>query len=92
MDGLPKPQFEAMSKKIMLLEKCGNELRMPHSRPLKQGLFELRELTYGLRIYYCFAGKKIIIFLHSSGKTGQNKQINYAHTLVERIKKEFKDL
>jgi putative addiction module killer protein len=91
MDELPKPQLKAMAKKLILLEKCGNDLRMPHSKSLKQGLFELRELSYGLRIYYCFAGKKIVILLHSSGKTGQTKNINYARGLILRIKKEIEN-
>ncbi len=42
-------------KLIALLGKCGNEIKMPYSKPVGEGLFELRKL--GKRqviIIYCF--------------------------------------
>lgn len=53
-DALSKEQFKSVAKELKLLELCGNMLKLPHSRSLKQGLFELRERKYGLRIYYAF--------------------------------------
>ena len=87
LDELAKPQYKLVSKKLILLEKCGNELKMPHSKPLKQGLFELREVTFGLRIYYCFAGNKIIVLLHSAGKKRQPKDIKFARSLMMKLEK-----
>ena len=88
LDSLPQPQYKAVAKKLILLEKCGNELRMPHSKSLKQGLFELRDPSFGLRIYYCFAGKRIVIVLHSGGKKSQPKDIKHARALVALTEKE----
>jgi putative addiction module killer protein len=88
LDSLPQPQLKMVAKKLILLEKCGNELKMPHSKPLKQGLFELRELSFGLRIYYCFAGNKIIILLHAAGKKAQPKDIAHARGLIAKMEKE----
>lgn len=53
-DRLEQEQSKAVSKEIRLLELAGNTLRLPHSRSLSKGLFELRERRYGCRIYYCF--------------------------------------
>ena len=40
---LTREQFKAVSKELKLLEACGNDLKLPHSRALGKGLFELRE-------------------------------------------------
>jgi len=42
LDSLTKEQLKSVAKEMKLLELCGNQLRLPHSRSLKQGLFELR--------------------------------------------------
>ena len=63
-------------------------MKMPHSKALKQGLFELREPSFGLRVYYCFAGKKVIILLMAAGKKTQTKDIKYARNLVSKVTKE----
>lgn len=46
-----KEEIIRLSKEIKLLEYCGNELRLPHSRSLGKNLFELRERFFGYRIY-----------------------------------------
>ena len=46
-------QAESVAQEVALLEKCGNDLKMPHSKPLKKKLFELRERRYAYRIYLC---------------------------------------
>ena len=43
-------QLKAIAKELKLLERCGNELTLPHSKALGKGLFELRERKYGYRI------------------------------------------
>ena len=35
-----------------LLEALGHELRLPHSRLLGNGLFELRDVGTGVRLFY----------------------------------------
>jgi hypothetical protein len=42
-DKLTKEQFKSLAKEIMMLEQVGNELKLPHSKALGKGLFELRE-------------------------------------------------
>src|SRR3990167_2351920 len=58
---------EEQTKKIFIeisqLCKLGNKLGLPQSRALGKGLFELREMEYGYRIYYGFHGKQVVILL-----------------------------
>lgn len=75
LDALSNEQLKSLAKEIKLLELCGNTLKLPHSRSLKQGLFELRERTYGFRIYYTFLQKKVILMLHAGNKKTQEKDI-----------------
>ena len=37
---------------VKLLEALGHELRLPHSRSLGEGLFELRDVGTGVRLFY----------------------------------------
>jgi len=55
LDERTPQQFKSIVKEIKLLERCGNMLRLPHSRALGEGLFELRERTYGYEfiIHFC---------------------------------------
>ncbi len=49
---------------IEILEQRGNQLREPHSKALKDGLFELRIKSKDkiARLFYCFAlGKKLYL-------------------------------
>ena len=77
-DQLTDEQFKAIAKELKLLELCGNTLKLPHSKPLGRGLFELRERKFGYRIYYTFAKNKIIILLHAGDKATQKKDIKIA--------------
>jgi len=58
-----------------LLELCGNELKLPQSKALGKGLFELREQRFGFRIYYCFSDNCIIILLAAGDKKSQKSDI-----------------
>ena len=78
LEKLTEEQFEAIYGEMRLLSEIGNELRLPHSKALSQGLFELRERTYGFRIYYGFKKKQIIILLAAGNKTSQAKDIKIA--------------
>lgn len=56
----------------------GNQLRMPHSRSLAEGLFELRfsiqDATVAQRITYTFEPQQKIITLTTFRKTRDNEQ------------------
>ena len=47
---------------IILLENYGQKLRMPYSKPLGKGIFELRVLgVTHIRLLYCFYKNKAVI-------------------------------
>ena len=47
---------------IILLEDYGQELRMPYSKPLGKGIFELRVVgVTHIRLLYCFYKNKVVI-------------------------------
>jgi len=78
LNQLTKEQLKSVAKEITMLEEVGNELKLPHSRSLGKGLFELRERRYGYRMYYGFQGKNIIILLTAGDKKTQEKDIKVA--------------
>jgi len=62
---LDKNSGAEVNKLIMFLYKCGNEIKMPYSKSLGGGLFELRKLgKKQIRIIYCFhKGEAIILHI-----------------------------
>ena len=48
LENLTNEQLKSVTKELLLLEKCGNTLCLPHSKSLGKGLFELRERSFGL--------------------------------------------
>jgi putative addiction module killer protein len=86
-NSLTNQQLSSVAKEMKLLELCGNNLRMPHSKPLKKGIFELRERKFGLRVYYAFHLKKIIL-LTAGDKTSQQRDILNALNIFEDLKNE----
>ena len=75
---LSREQFIAVSKELNFLEFGGKDLKLPHSRSLGKGLFELRERRYGIRIYYGFYKNMIIVLLHAGDKDTQEGDIKLA--------------
>lgn len=71
-DKLEHEHLKSIAKEIKMLEKAGNELKMPHSKALGEGLFELREKRYGYRIYYGFHARQIIILLTAGNKKAKS--------------------
>lgn len=63
-------------------------LKLPHSKALGKGLFELRERKYGYRVYYGFLKKYIIILLAAGDKNSQEKDILIARGRLAEYKKE----
>ncbi len=84
-NSLTDEQFKEVAAVIKILEKSGNALKLPHSRPLKKGLFELRELKYGYRIYYSFSGGDIIILLAAGNKSEQERDIRIARKRLSQL-------
>jgi len=69
---------QLVDKMINKLQTLGNRLNMPHSRPLGDGLFELRfsleHATVAQRITYTFAPEHRIITLTTFRKTRNNER------------------
>ena len=86
LDSLTSEQLKSVSKEIILLSKCGNKLRLPHSKSLDEGLFELREMRFGFRVYYTFNKGRIIILLCGGDKKTQNRDIKTARTRINKLK------
>ncbi len=87
-DKLTKEQLKSVAKEITMLQKAGNELKLPHSRALGKGLFELRERRYGYRIYYGFRGEFVIILFAAGDKKSQEKDIAVARERLSEFKEE----
>jgi putative addiction module killer protein len=85
LDKLTKEQLKSLAKEIMMLEQVGNELKLPHSKALGKGLFELRERRFGLRIYYGFKGEFVVIVLAAGDKKSQEKDITAARTHLSKL-------
>ena len=88
LDKLTKEQLKSVSKEIIMLEDAGNELKLPHSRALGKGLFELRERRYGYRVYYGFRGEYMIILLAAGDKKSQENDIKVARERLSKFREE----
>ena len=86
-DQLTREQFKSLAKELKLLELCGNTLRLPHSRSLGKGLFELRERRYGCRAYYGFYVVHVIVLLAVGNKATQKKDIKTARERLVQLTK-----
>ncbi len=84
LDSLTKEQLKSVAKELKMLESAGNELKMPHSKVLGDGLFELRERRYGYRIYYGFRRKQVIILFAAGKKKSQERDIKIARKRLEK--------
>ncbi len=73
IDALPADIRASYTRLTELLEEFGLDLRMPHSRAMGGGLFELRPRgREGIaRVFYCMKMGKRIIMLHSFIKKTQ---------------------
>jgi phage-related protein len=71
-----------------LLMEFGPSLRMPHSRAMGGGLFELRPRgREGIgRVFYCFVVGKRIIILHAFVKKTKNTPEQELKTARKRIR------
>ena len=90
LDSLSKPQLKSIAKELRLIELCGNKLKLPHSKSLGCGLFELRERRFGLRIYYCFKQNRVVLLLNAGNKGSQKNDIKTARDLLVKVRGETK--
>jgi phage-related protein len=73
-------------KILSKLENCGNEIRMPDSKSLGGGLFELRVLgAKQIRILYVFHNKQGLILHIFEKKTWliPKREIEYARNILK---------
>lgn len=88
IDNLPIKMRQKVFKAIDILKVKGNSLREPYSKPLEDGIFELRckvgnDITRTL--YFFYIGKKIILtngFVKKTQRTPRN-EIDLAKTRRE---------
>lgn len=78
-------QIKSIAKEMALLERSGNTLRLPHSRSVGRGLFELRERSFGYRIYYAFASNGEIVLLQAGDKNTQQRDIKIAYKRLNKL-------
>lgn len=77
IQGLEKSSIAKILRTLDLLEKFGNKLGMPHSKPLKDGLFELRiRGVQEIRIIYVFH-KRSVVLLHGFSKKTQKLPVKH---------------
>ena len=75
---------------VELLIDFGPNLRLPHSRAIGEGIFELRphgKSAIG-RAFYCFRVKRKIVVLHAFIKKTQqtpNRELKIAHKRMKEI-------
>lgn len=83
IDSLEKTTIMKLLRMLDLLEVNGSRLRMPHSKKIRSGLFELRiRGSQEVRLLYTFHDHKIII-LHGLIKKTQSL-LNLELAIAER--------
>lgn len=78
-------QKASIARRLLLLQALGDDLGMPNVRNLGGGLFELREMRFGFRIYFHIASheRKIIVALVAGDKSSQARDIKSARELLK---------
>lgn len=71
-----------------LMVEFGADLGMPHTRPMKGGLFELRiQGKEGIaRIFYCTVVRRRIVMLYGFIKKSQKTPVRHLETARRRLK------
>ena len=88
LESLNEKEVAKVIRTIELLEEFGNNLGLPHSRHMSDGLLELRiRGTREIRIFYCFH-KKQVFLLHACIKKTQktlDKELTRARDAKEHL-------
>jgi phage-related protein len=72
IDKLPKIPGAKLGRQLDLLEEFGNDLGMPHAKPMGDGLLELRVRgKQEVRVFYVHVIGKRIVLLHGFIKKTQ---------------------
>lgn len=90
IESLPVGIRAAYTRLTSLLEEFGLDLRMPHSRAMGTGLFELRPKgREGIaRVFYCMkVGRKIVVLHSFIKKTNETpkRELDIAHRRQKEI-------
>jgi phage-related protein len=88
---LPDSIFASYQRLYELIEEYGANLRLPHSRAMGEGLFELRPRgREGIgRVFYCTMIGKRIVMLHSFVKKTQetpDRELRIARARMKEVK------
>ena len=77
VESLSVKELAVVRSRVELLAERGSQLRLPHSRSLGGGLFELRfDLAHrAWRITYCFGGGRRIMLLTVFRKQRQTERV-----------------
>jgi len=90
LKNLDKSLVEHINLHIELLEENGQDLRMPYSKALGRGLFELRIVSkVNIRIFCCFH-ENTVYLLDIVIKKNQRlsaKDITYAREIKKRLER-----
>ena len=88
IEELPTPLDARTKKTLDLLETHGHALRMPYSRSVARGLFELRVLgAVHVRLLYCFHKNQAVV-VHALTKKRNDlsvKDIAYAKAVQKEV-------
>lgn len=88
LESLNAKEIAKVIRTIELLEEFGNDLGMPHSKHMSDGLLELRiRGTREIRIFYCFH-KKQVVLLHACVKKTQktlDKELDRARDIKAHL-------
>ena len=89
---LPLRDLMVVQRMLGLLGQQGPELRMPHSRPLGDGLYELRfDLQQGAvaqRVTYFFQGDVIALTTFRKTRQVESAQIRRARRAMDNYKRQ----
>jgi phage-related protein len=75
-----EPRADALAL-LKLLHQYGNAVRLPHSRALGDGLFELR--GFQVRLFYVFRGVRTVVLLDGMMK----KRDDIPDDMVKRLRR-----
>jgi phage-related protein len=88
LSSLTDKELAKAIRTVDLLEEFGNDLGMPHSKHMSDGLLELRiRGTREIRIFYCFHRNKAYLlnaFIKKTQKTPE-KELNVARTAKDSL-------
>lgn len=90
IDKLPKIPSAKLARQLDLLEEFGNELGMPHAKPMGGGLLELRVRgkQEEVRVFFVHVVDKRIVLLHGFIKKTQQtpkKELDIARSRQKEV-------